>query len=51
MLTLKELMDRMLQTMDPDDIIILLGITSEQLLDKFDYMIEERYEELHDEFE
>jgi hypothetical protein len=51
MLTLEELLSRLLTEMDPDDILTLLGITTEDLLDKFDYLIEERYEELNDEFE
>jgi hypothetical protein len=51
MLTLEELMARMLTEMDPDDILVLLGITSEELIDKFADKIEERYEEIHDEFE
>jgi hypothetical protein len=50
MLTLEELMARMLGRLDPDDIIFLLDISSEDLLDKFDYKVQERYEEIHDEF-
>jgi hypothetical protein len=51
MLTLEELMARMLTEMDPDDILDLLQISTEDLLDKFSDRIEERYEEIHDEFE
>jgi hypothetical protein len=51
MLTLEELMDRLLTQMDPDDILDLLQISTEDLLDKFSDRIEERYEELNDEFD
>jgi hypothetical protein len=51
MLTLEELMERMLTQLDPDDIITTLDITSEELLDKFDYKVQERFEELQDEFD
>jgi hypothetical protein len=51
MLTLDELMERLLTEYDPDDILTLLQISTEDLLDKFDYKIEEKFEELQDEFE
>jgi hypothetical protein len=51
MLTLEELMDRLLTEYDPDDILDLLQISTEDLLDKFSHRVEERYEELNDEFD
>ena len=51
MLTLDELMARILTMYDPDDILVLLDITTEELLDKFDYKVAERYEELNDELD
>jgi hypothetical protein len=50
MLTLDELMDRLLTQYDADDIINILHISTEELLEKFDYKVAERYEELNDEF-
>ena len=36
MLTLYELKDKLLQTKDPDDLLELLNISSEELLDRFE---------------
>jgi hypothetical protein len=51
MLTLDELMERMLTQYDADDIINILHISTEDLLDKFDYKVAEHYEELQNELD
>jgi hypothetical protein len=49
MLTLSEINEKLVDNFDPDDIIILLGITTEELLEKFDYRVEAMYDELNEE--
>lgn len=50
MLTIQEIKERMLATQDPDDILELLDISAEELLDRFEDKIEERYAGLCKEF-
>jgi hypothetical protein len=49
MLTLEEIIEKLLTTQDPDAIIMLLNLSTEDLLDKFDYRVEELYEKLNEE--
>lgn len=42
MLTLDEIIEKLLAQYDPDDIILLLDITSEEILDQFSHKIENR---------
>jgi hypothetical protein len=51
MITFYELKDKLLQTKDPDELVELLDISSEELLDKFEDKIEERRAGLCKEFE
>lgn len=50
MLTIQDIKDRMLATQDPDDILELLDISAEELLDRFEDKIEEKYTGLCKEF-
>ena len=56
-LTLEEIKERLLKTMDPDDLLEVLQITSEELLDRFEDKLinrldvfEEELEEAEDEY-
>ena len=56
-LTLEEIKERLLKTMDPDDLLEVLQITSEQILDRFEDklivkldMLEEELEEEENEY-
>ena len=49
-LTLDELRDKLLDQYDPDDLIELLQISSEELLDRFEDKLINRFETLQDEF-
>lgn len=42
MLCLEEIIEKLLAQYDPDDIIILLDITAEELLEQFEHKIESR---------
>lgn len=44
MLTLSELKQRMSERLNPDEILEILNISSEDLIEAFDYKIEERRE-------
>jgi len=50
-LTLPELKERLLQTCDEIDILELLNIDAEQLLDRFIDKLEDKYNELCEEFD
>jgi len=49
-LTLDELRDKLLDQYDPDDLIELLQISAEELLDRFEDKLINRFETLQDEF-
>jgi hypothetical protein len=49
MLTLDEIMERMVQRLEPEEVIELLDISVEDLLDHFDFRLAERYEQLNEE--
>ena len=52
MLTVEEIKERILHTYDADMILELLDISAEELLDQFDYKIDDDiYEKLNEEFE
>ena len=51
MLTLQELKDRIAYRKDPDDLVEMLDISSQQLVDRFEDAIEERFTGLCEEFE
>jgi hypothetical protein len=51
MLTLNEIIEKLLTQYDADDILNILDISTEELLDKFDYKVADKYEELNEEFE
>lgn len=51
MFTVAELKDKLLATKDPDDLLELLGISSEELLDRFEDRIDERAGRISKEFE
>ena len=51
MITLYELKDKLLQTKDPDELVELLDISSEELLDRFEDKLDERRSRLCKEFE
>jgi len=46
MYTLDELVEKLLDRYDPDDIIDLLGITSEDLLEQFQHRIADNYDKV-----
>lgn len=50
-LLLHELKLRMLNALDPNDLLERLNITSEELLDRFEDKIEDFYERLTEEYE
>jgi hypothetical protein len=43
-LTLEEIKERLLKTMDPDDLLEVLQITSEEMLDRFEDKLINRLE-------
>lgn len=49
-LTIEELKDRIAAQVDPDDIVELLDISSEELLERFTDKVEEKYNGLCKEF-
>lgn len=49
-LTLAELKDRLLATTNPEELLEKLDISSEELLNRFEDKLEERYEKLITEF-
>jgi hypothetical protein len=49
-LTLDELRDKLLDQYDPDDLIEMLQISAEELLDRFEDKLINRFETLQDEF-
>ena len=51
MLTMNEIYDRMLTRYDPDEVVELLEITTQDLLDAFEFRMVEMYDELNEEFE
>ena len=50
-LLLHELKMHLLNSKNPDDLLELLNISSEELLERFTDKIEDRYEELSEEYE
>jgi hypothetical protein len=50
MLTLDEIIERMVKRLEPEEVVELLDISVEDLLDHFDYRLAERYDELNEEF-
>lgn len=51
MTTFPELKEWLIHTFDPDELVELLDISSEQLLDRFEDKVEEHFERLSEEFE
>lgn len=51
MLTLKELQQLLALNCDPDELIQILDISSEDLVERFTDKIEERYDELTEDFQ
>jgi len=51
MLTLSELKERIIEQVSEEDLIDLLGLTTEELVDAFPYKIEDKYEALLSELE
>ena len=50
-LTLEEIKERLLKAYDPDDLLEALGITSEQLLDRFEDKLINRLDVFEEELE
>ena len=50
-LTLEEVKERLLKTLDPDDLLEALQITSEQLLDRFEDKLINRLDVFEEELE
>ena len=50
-LTLEEVKERLLKTMDPDDLLEALQITSEQLLERFEDKLINRLDVFEEELE
>jgi hypothetical protein len=50
MLTVQEVKERILKSQDADDILMLLDISAEELLDRFEDKIEERHDRLCKDF-
>ena len=51
MLTMNEIYDKILSRYDPDEVVELLQITTQDLLDAFEFRMVEMYDELNEEFE
>ncbi len=51
MLTLNEIIERLLTQKDPNDILEILQISTEELLDRFDFKVAEHYDRLNEELE
>ena len=49
MLTLDEIYDKMLSRYDPDEVVELLGLTTDDLLNAFEFRLAEMYDELNEE--
>jgi hypothetical protein len=50
-LTLEEIKERLLKTMDPDDLLEALQITSEEMLDRFEDKLINRLDVFEEELE
>ena len=50
-LTLEEIKERLLKTMDPDDLLEVLQITSEEMLDRFEDKLINRLDVFEQELE
>ena len=50
-LTLEEIKERLLKTLDPDDLLEALQITSEEMLDRFEDKLINRLDVLEEELE
>lgn len=50
-LTLEEIKERLLKTLDPDDLLEALQITSEQILDRFEDKLINRLDVFEEELE
>ena len=50
-LTLEEIKERLLKTMDPDDLLEVLQITSEEMLDRFEDKLINRLDVFEEELE
>ena len=50
-LTLEEIKERLLKTLDPDDLLEALQITSEEILDRFEDKLINRLDVFEDELE
>jgi len=51
MLTLSELKQKIIEQVSEEDLIDLLGLTTEELVDAFQFKIEDKYEALLSELE
>ena len=51
MLTLSEICEKIISQYDPDDVLEMLEITTEELLDAFEYRVRDLYDKLNEEFE
>lgn len=51
MLTIDEICDKLISRYDPDFVVELLDISTQDLVDMFAHKIEERYDQLNEEFE
>jgi hypothetical protein len=51
MLTLNELKERIIEQVSEEDLIDLLGLTTEELVEAFQFKIEDKYEVLLSELE
>lgn len=51
MTTFPELKEWLIKTFDPDELVELLDISSEQLIDRFEDKVEERFERLSKDLE
>jgi len=48
---MNEIYDKILSRYDPDEVVELLQITTQDLLDAFEFRMVEMYDELNEEFE
>jgi len=51
MLTLSEICEKIISQYDPDDVLEMLDITTEDLMDAFEFRVAELYDKLNEEFE
>ena len=49
-LTLEELKEKLMENYDPDDLLEFLELSSEEILDRFEDKVIERFEQLEQEF-